>query len=382
MVDNQTEAPVSYIPTDVPGAPLDEGWALCLSGGGYRAMLFHAGALWRLNELGLLPRFARVSSVSGGSIAAATLGLSWQQLAFGPSGVAQAFGEKVVAPLRALARRTIDVPAIISGMLPFVSVNARIAAAYRRHLFGSATLQHLPDAPRFIFNSSNLQSGALWLFSKASASDWRVGKISKPIIPLARAVAASSAFPPFLAPARFTFRDADYLPGSGRDLQRAPYTTRVVLSDGGVYDNLGLETAYKRCRTVLVSDAGGRLQPTPRPHGDWIRQSLRAEDVVYNQVGALRKRQLIAAFKSGDRGGAYWGIWTDVANYKLPDALPCPVALTAELARTPTRLAALPSRRQEQLINWGYAVCDAALRRHVDPALPKPSGFPYPGGVG
>ena len=33
---------------------------------------------------------------------------------------------------------------------------------------------------------------------------------------------------------------------------------------------------------------------------------------------------------------------------------------------------------QERLINWGYAVCDAALRKHVEPALAKPAGFPYP----
>jgi NTE family protein len=33
------------------------------------------------------------------------------------------------------------------------------------------------------------------------------------------------------------------------------------------------------------------------------------------------------------------------------------------------------------LINWGYAVCDAALRKHVAPNLgPKPA-FPYAGGV-
>ena len=38
-----------------------QGVALCLSGGGYRAMLFHVGALWRLNELGWLPRLDRVS---------------------------------------------------------------------------------------------------------------------------------------------------------------------------------------------------------------------------------------------------------------------------------------------------------------------------------
>lgn len=43
---------------------------LALSGGGYRAMLFHVGALWRLNELGELGRLTHISSVSGGSIAA------------------------------------------------------------------------------------------------------------------------------------------------------------------------------------------------------------------------------------------------------------------------------------------------------------------------
>ena len=47
--------------------------ALCLSGGGYRAALFHLGAFWRLAELRLLRRVERVSSVSGGSIIAAWL---------------------------------------------------------------------------------------------------------------------------------------------------------------------------------------------------------------------------------------------------------------------------------------------------------------------
>ena len=34
---------------------------LALSGGGYRAMLFHVGALWRLNELGCLSTLKLVS---------------------------------------------------------------------------------------------------------------------------------------------------------------------------------------------------------------------------------------------------------------------------------------------------------------------------------
>ena len=59
---------------DVP-AGSEDGVALSLSGGGYRAMVFHVGALYRLNEIGLLGKLARVSSVSGGSITAGLLGL-------------------------------------------------------------------------------------------------------------------------------------------------------------------------------------------------------------------------------------------------------------------------------------------------------------------
>jgi len=33
-------------------------------------------------------------------------------------------------------------------------------------------------------------------------------------------------------------------------LQFEPYTSNVVLTDGGVYDNLGLETAWKNYETI------------------------------------------------------------------------------------------------------------------------------------
>lgn len=47
--------------------------ALCLSGGGYRAALFHLGGLTRLDELGVPSKVDTITSVSGGSIAAAHL---------------------------------------------------------------------------------------------------------------------------------------------------------------------------------------------------------------------------------------------------------------------------------------------------------------------
>ena len=49
------------------------GVALCFSGGGYRASLFHLGATRRLNEVGLLSNVDTFTSVSGGSIFASLI---------------------------------------------------------------------------------------------------------------------------------------------------------------------------------------------------------------------------------------------------------------------------------------------------------------------
>lgn len=372
--------PTQSIPTDDAQAQPEPGSALCLSGGGYRAMVFHVGVLWRLYEAGLLRDLKRISSVSGGSITAGVLALKWAKLSFDSARLKNDFVPEVVTPLRALASETIDAEAIILGALLPGSISDRVAAAYDQHLFDGATLQDLPDdpAPRFVINATNVQSGALWRFMKPYMRDYRVGEVKKPKILLSKAVAASSAFPPVLSPCELRL-DADaFEPNSGLDLQREPYTTRVVLSDGGVYDNLGLETAWKRYKTVLVSDAGGKLKPEDEPKSDWARHAYRVLDLVDNQVRSLRKRQVIDSFKSGARTGAYWGIRTDIKDYRLADALNCPFDRTTALAETPTRLKRLDSNLQERLINWGYAVCDAALRKHVKPGLPRPVGFPYP----
>ncbi len=362
----------------------EDGIGLCLSGGGYRAMVFHIGVLWRLYETGILGKVARISSVSGGSITAAVLGLQWRNLNFAAPQPQADFVPRVVAPLRRLAGETIDVGSVITGVLLPGRVSDRVAEAYEAHLeLKGATLQALPDAPRFVINATNVQSGALWRFSKRYMRDYRVGEIKKPEIPLSVAMAASSAFPPILSPAEITVNPNDFTANSGTDLQHPPYTSKVVLTDGGVYDNLGLETVFKRYRTVLVSDGGGKTQPEASPASNWAGHAYRVLDLIDNQVRSLRKRALIDAYKappdqSIHRKGAYWGIRTDIRNYGLNKTLDCPVARTLALAETPTRLEALKAAHQERLINWGYAVCDAALRKHVDPTLTPAVEFPYP----
>jgi NTE family protein len=370
-------------PVSVDGAEkLEPGVALCLSGGGYRAMLFHVGALWRLNELGYLPKLDRISSVSGGSITAATLGRGWGWLQFDAHGVSPAFAAEVVAPLRRLASRTIDKGAILGGILqPDKTVAEKVADAYREHLFGGLTLQDLPDHPRFVINATSVQSGVLFRFSKPFMADWRVGRVNKPTVALADAVAASSAFPPVLSPFELDLRDFTWVDEEGNDLGHGEYRERAVLSDGGVYDNLGLETAWKACKTVLVSDAGGRMAEEPDPDHDWGRHLFRVLSVIDNQVRSLRKRQCVEAFKAHERQGAYWGIRSDIADFHLADALAAPHEATMALATLSTRLARLDGDVQERLINWGYAACDAGMRAHVDKALPAPTAYPYGVGV-
>ncbi|MDQ5808611.1 MAG: patatin-like phospholipase family protein [Actinomycetota bacterium] len=370
MPERQVHAhePVRRIPGD-EAREVEEGTAVCLSGGGFRAMLFHAGTLWRLSELGILGGVKRVSSVSGGSITAAQLALAWPV-------APDDFEQEVVKPLRKLASGTIDVPAVLLGLLlPGTTIAQRAAGMYRRRLLGAKTLGDLPETPRFVFNASNLATGALFRFTQPYVGDWRIGIVPDHDVPLATAVAASAAFPPPLSPLRLK------LPADGWDLRGAEltdpsYRSEVKLSDGGVYDNLGLETAWKLYRTILVSDAGGAFVPHPGPSHNMLLQMPRVVGVMDAQVRALRVRQTIEGYHRGDRDGAYWGIHEPIE--KAPGTLPCPLEQTLALAAVKTRLAKTPTVIQERLINWGYAACDAAVRGHHVKDADPPKAFPYP----
>ena len=372
-----TTEPVPATP-ETPEAAPTSGTALCLSGGGYRAMLFHVGVLWRLNEAGLLPELDRVSSVSGGSITAGVLGLNWDRLDFDAGGVARDFSAQVVEPVRRFAGVGVDVTAVLTGLgLPFVSISDRVAKSYRKHLYGKATLQDLPDSPRFVFNATNLESGVLMRFSKPYLADYRVGMVKDPDLPLAVAVAASSAFPPVLSPCTIDLEHEEWVTIEGNDLTSSEFRGQIRLTDGGVYDNLGLQTAWNGFRTILVSDAGGHMGADPSPPVDWPRHMARVLQVIDNQVRSLRKRQVIDAFRADARDGTYVGIRSEVADYHLADPMEADPLVTRRLAAIPTRLDNLSAELQEGLVNWGYVITDTGLRRYVQPQLPKGT-LPYP----
>jgi NTE family protein len=362
---------------------------LALSGGGYRAMLFGLGSVWRLNELGWLRKIDIITSVSGGSILNGVLATRWSRLNWTPHGdgwVATNFAPEIVAPVRSVAATTLDVVAGVSGLLSiFDSIADKVTESYDEFLFSGATLQtgtpafEKGKAPRFLFYATSLQTGSSVRIERKRLADYRIGEIPNPDLPVARVVAASSAFPPVLSPVELRLKSDQWKRVEGGYLfDRNEFKERLLLTDGGVYDNMGLEAIADRCGTVLVADAGAPLAADAHPPTDWTRQAVRVLEIVTEQTRALRRRGLLGEFTQSPptRKGTYWGIRTKIDDYGLNDALCRDKPITADLQNIRTRLNAFSEPEQGHLINWGYALTDAAMRKWVVPGALPPAAWP------
>ena len=366
-----------------------KGIALCLSGGGFRAALFHAGAIRRLNELGVLSRVRTISSVSGGSIASGLLATVWTRLA--------RVGDRFTnleslfeQPLRAFCGSNIRNGPLLWGRLnprnwprllsSAFSATDLLAVEYRR-LLGSVRLSALPDTPRFVFCAANLQTGVSFELSARSIGDYALGYAEPGPLTLAEAVAASSSFP-FAFPPLVRTMDVDAFSGGDPKAVAAGFRPgpRVALTDGGVYDNMGLEPAWKTHATVLVSDGGTPFEIQARTRTWLVPRLQRSFQVVANQALAVRKRWLISAYLRGVYGGAYWGLGTDPDEYRPPGgARPAGYSgrVIDRLRVVRTDLDRFSAAEQSVLMNQGWALAGAALGRwgpdlaiHPSPAVP------------
>src|SRR4030095_12684716 len=180
-----------------------------------------------------------------------------------------------------------------------------LAKEYRDHLVGDMRLSNLEDirergGPNFIFDSSNLQTGVNFIFTGERVGDYQIGYSKAPTLLVADAISASSSFPIAFTPLVLKFEPGVY-DGGGLAKKRPPplhlddMRRRVVLSDGGVYDNLGLEPVWKD-HPVILRPAGGSPSPlAPDPHTVLPFRLWRCQDVIGNQALAVRKRWLMAS---------------------------------------------------------------------------------------
>jgi NTE family protein len=355
---------------------------LALSGGGFRATLFGLGSLWRLSDAGLLGKLDRVTSVSGGSIVSGVLAHRWSRLAFA-DGKATNFVEQIAEPVQEFCEKNLDVAVGIKGALtPFKSAGDYLRDAYAKHLFGKTRLEELPDAsqpgnPKFIFYATNLQTGRSFRFRQDMLADYMLGKSSATDVTLAFAVAASSAFPPVFSPIDLETDPATWTEGSPLpNIKRL--RKHVLLTDGGVYDNMGLESLVDNVDIALVSDAGSRMEVEEDPHEDYLRQLDRVRDILIDQTRGLRKRWLVTEFEAQRKRGAYWGIGTRIEDYEDATFPFKDTTITDALAKVPTRLAQFDEDVRGQLVNWGYVLCDVALRTRAKLAIPATAAIPVP----
>lgn len=358
--------------------------AVCLSGGGFRASLFHLGALRRLHELGVLKRVTAISSVSGGSIFAGFL--AHQAVALGRQcGTDFADWQKEVAdPFRAFAARDLRTLLVLLH-LPWNWLWPRwrvrhLEARYRKRLTG-LVLRELPSEPEFILCATDLVFGVNWEFRREYAGDYQAGySRAATQWPLARAIAASSSFPPIFGPLKLGAKPSDFSGGKYSGADRGKLVPRIGLSDGGVYDNMGLEPVWDDYEYVLVSDCGApfgfRVGSSP------VRRLLRYTSVVTNQTRALRLRALFAQIREGKHDGCYWAITQGLVPGGMPAEGYSQGLVEEVISKVRTDLDNFSEAEMSVLENHGYFAADRKLRKYVPELVALGSHeakAPYPG---
>jgi len=404
------------VPTDQLGAAAAARprISIALSGGGFRASLFHLGVLRRLAEAGLLGSVDVISTVSGGSIIGAYAALRWQQV-LADGGDWPALDRDIVTPFldRITTRSFVlewlkHLPKALLSPRPEASFSRTAVAAdlYDRWFFDGATLDQLPVSPRLVLNATSLPSIRAWRFTREGMGDSRYGyaqwknQTSRPLR-LSLAVGASAAFPPVFTPVRIQlnkYRFSAPLYGEARP----DVTTQMPLSDGGVYDNLGLEvlTQAKPLPTgdtlpppqiLIVSDAGHparyRFTGSRVPLLGAISLLGRVRDVALEQVAALRRRTLIAAFQ--DPNSPAKGILVSIASSidrlspqdrtayvnSVGTQNQPPQALLSMIQTIRTSLDKFSRIEAEALMYHAYTMADACWWAYLIPA-PRPAPNP------
>jgi len=285
---------------------------LSLSGGGFRATVFHLGVLARLAEEGRLEDVAALSTVSGGSLC---VGLVYACNNFRWPTSAE-FLHEVLPRVRHLLT-TQDLEFALIGhvaKLPARLLHTRaddLSLLMQKRWGMTARLKDLPPHPRWLINATCYETGRNWRFERSRMGDSAFGYTEDTDIPLSHALAASSGFPGLIGPLEFdTGSRAWFKPtvghyGAGQPIQ--PAHARLHLWDGGVYDNLGLEGMHsflggwqEDIDLLIVSDACAQVHQ--EPYRAWKSAERMVRGIMMEQIRSLRFRALVErSVNHGDR---------------------------------------------------------------------------------
>jgi predicted acylesterase/phospholipase RssA len=302
---------------------------LALSGGGLRATFFHLGVIAAIREKGLLQKVTEIASVSGGSINGAHLAMNWAKYTSTDAGDFDTMADELIK----LGNRDIRNRVLRRTPLQYMLIVPRLTRSHAwstsgwleheyQNIFKDKKLSDLKGdgqgVPHLSILSTSLTTGQVVAFSSDGVyffpEDPRGRESFSPetdTITLARAVAASSAFPPMFCPVPLAGKDLGFAEGTGQDHQ---------LTDGGIFDNLGIVWLTKGSplrktaglELLIVSNAGrpfGQCPSSKHTFGNVIGRNMRANDISSDRiaihdtasVSSLGSTMGVISIRLGDR---------------------------------------------------------------------------------
>lgn len=319
---------------------------LALSGGGFRASLFHIGMFARLAELDILRRVEVLSCVSGGSIIGAHYYLEVRKLLQSKPDdqitrqdyidIVRRLETNFLTGVQRNIRVRVAAELLTNLKMIFLSNYTRTQRAgdlYEREIFSSVEdgegdkprwLNNLnikpagePDnfapkyhnwrreakAPILLLNAATLNTGHTWQFTTSWMGEPPAGIGSeidgndylrrmyyheapdeRQEMRLGHAVSASACVPGLFEPLAL-----DKL-----------YPNRTIrLVDGGVCDNQGIGGLLEQdCTVLLVSDGSGQMGSLPDPSNGLLGVPLRSNTILQARVRAAQYQELSARKRS------------------------------------------------------------------------------------
>jgi NTE family protein len=319
---------------------------LALSGGGSRAIAFHLGCLRALHDRGILDKVEVLSGVSGGSVIAALYAYSDEPFESFAGRVEEVLARGMVW---GIARET-----FLSFELPKIVVAISLAGAaavlaqtlqlvgwllglvkLQPSWLGAITNQILDLAPRFasrttaferhlvrryfgdlrmdavgrqglsvVINAAELRTETAFRYGSLESGCWRFGRLTeRPRV--ATAVAASAAFPAAL-PALDHFLT---FTKNGVETRH-----RVIITDGGVYDNLGVtcmlpgrsshfSTNAVPVDFIIACDAGQGMPSGARRPAFWMSRMLATVLTIHRRTQTMTQNMLHRMVANGEIQG-------------------------------------------------------------------------------
>lgn len=338
----------------------DKKIGLALSGGGYRAAVFHLGMISYMAENGLLERVAHISTVSGGSL---IMGLVYKlnnykwptSKEFLDNVLKQAIwflGEKTL--LEVDSKVSAAIGAITNGRY---AAHEEIVMKLKNEWKLDRNIQTLDDYPKWTINTTTGETGKSWRIEKEKMGDYTIGEIKNPSINLAKAIAASAGFPFAIGPLVLDLTQYKYTPRKGKEKRK-----KISLYDGGLYDNLGTEVFFggnfskfpKSIDFLIVSDASKPLEKKEDMYsfGRWDKLE-QISDITTEQMRSLRVRMFHRLIYQKDEPNL--GIHIRIGDTEL--GLEKEAKCAKEIK---TDLKALSKRESDCLTYNGF---DAALKK-------------------